>query len=48
MGSYLNQHKYKNTQTEDLWESLEKASNLPVGDVMNTWTKQKGFPVITV
>ena len=34
--------------TEDLWESLEKASNKPVATVMSTWTKQMGYPVLSV
>ena len=33
---------------DDLWESLGHASKKPVGDVMTTWTKQMGFPVISV
>ena len=34
--------------TEDLWVALQEASQKQVGNVMNTWTKQKGFPVIKV
>ncbi|CAG2104297.1 unnamed protein product [Medioppia subpectinata] len=48
MHSYLSKHSYKNTLTEDLWASLQEASNKPVRDVMTTWTKQKGYPVISV
>lgn len=33
---------------EDLWESLENASGKPIAAVMNTWTKQMGFPLIYV
>lgn len=40
--------RFSNTQTEDLWAALEEASGKPVGEVMSTWTKQKGFPVISV
>ncbi|XP_012494689.1 PREDICTED: puromycin-sensitive aminopeptidase-like, partial [Propithecus coquereli] len=32
----------------DLWESLENASGKPIAAVMNTWTKQMGFPLIYV
>ena len=45
---YLSRHKYSNTCTRDLWAALEQKSGLPVGRVMSTWTKQKGFPLITV
>lgn len=48
MNIYLNRHQYKNTQTEDLWAALGEASSKSVADVMSTWIKQKGFPVISV
>lgn len=48
MNAYLNKHKYKNTVTEDLWEALGQASGKPVAAIMNTWTKQMGFPVLNV
>ena len=34
--------------SDDLWDSLGHASKKPVSDVMNTWTKQMGFPVLSV
>ena len=48
MNAYLTKFKYQNAFTEDLWAALESASGKPVGDVMTTWTKQMGFPVIKV
>lgn len=48
MNLYLTRHQYGNTHTEDLWAALEESSSKPVKAVMPTWTKQKGFPVITV
>ena len=48
MSLYLNRHKYQNTQTEDLWTALGEAASKPVREVMTTWTKQKGFPVVSV
>ncbi len=48
MKHYLTTHSYKNTQTEDLWASLEKASGKPVAKVMSTWTSQMGFPLVKV
>lgn len=48
MNIYLTRHQYKNTQTEDLWAALSEASSKPVAEVMNTWIKQMGFPVISV
>ena len=34
--------------TEDLWAHLAQASNKPVGEVMSCWTKQLGYPVLSV
>ena len=48
MKHYLTKFQYKNTQTEDLWASLETASGKPVAKVMTTWTSQMGFPLIHV
>jgi len=45
---YLKKHSYKNTKTIDLWDSFEKISGKPVRKMMNTWTKQKGYPLITI
>jgi len=48
MHTYLERHEYKNTFTEDLWAALGEASGKPVAEIMSTWTKQMGFPVIKV
>ena len=48
MKAYFKKHAYSNTQTEDLWRCFEDASGKPVEQVMSTWTKQMGFPVIDV
>jgi puromycin-sensitive aminopeptidase len=48
MHEYLTKHSYRNTETSDLWKSLEDASQKPVGDIMKTWTGQMGFPVIKI
>jgi len=48
MHQYLTQHQYSNTFTEDLWRSLSEASGKPIENIMGTWTKQMGFPVLKV
>jgi puromycin-sensitive aminopeptidase len=48
MNAYLEKFKYANAETQDLWDALEAASDKPVGKFMNTFTKQMGFPIITV
>lgn len=45
---YLNKFAYGNTQTSDLWDSLSAVSGKPVQEVMTAWTKQVGYPVLTV
>lgn len=44
---YLKRFKFKNAKTDNFWESLAQVNNLPVKEVMDTWTRQMGFPVLT-
>ena len=48
--SYLNKYKYRNAVTMDLWKSLTKANKMGVNveEMMNTWTLQMGYPLITI
>lgn len=47
---------YQNAEQNDLWEALTKqahqdkvlATNVTVKQIMDTWTLQTGFPVVTV
>ena len=48
VSQYLKAHAYDNTETADLWAALEAASGQPVGEVMDTWIFQGGFPRLTV
>lgn len=43
---YLKKHAYKNTDTIDLWDSLEIVSKKPVKTMMAAWTSQPGYPVV--
>ena len=45
---YLKKHAYGNTETGDLWAALADASGKPVDEVMTVWTKNVGYPVVTV
>lgn len=45
---YLSLFIYLFYLTEDLWAHLAQASNKPVGEVMSCWTKQLGYPVLSV
>ncbi len=45
---YIASHQYGNARTEDLWAALESASGQPVTSIMDSWTKQMGYPVLQV
>ena len=44
--SYLKKHAYSNATTKDLWEALGAASGKPVAEMMTSWTRQVGYPVV--
>ncbi|KAI9780015.1 MAG: Aminopeptidase 2 mitochondrial [Candelina submexicana] len=45
---YLKKHAYGNTQTGDLWAALSDASGEDVEKIMDIWTKNVGYPVVSV
>ena len=45
---YISENQYGNARTEHLWSALESASGQPVTSIMDTWTKQMGYPVLQV
>ncbi|XP_048453600.1 glutamyl aminopeptidase [Rhincodon typus] len=45
---YLQDHQFKNAKTDDFWQALTQVSGYPVKEVMDTWTRQMGFPVLNV
>ncbi|MEZ5176283.1 MAG: M1 family metallopeptidase [Acidimicrobiia bacterium] len=46
--AYLKKHRYGNTDARDLWVCLEAASGQPVGEIMDTWILQGGYPRLSV
>ncbi|CAL9123593.1 unnamed protein product [Musa acuminata var. zebrina] len=46
LASYIKKFACSNAKTEDLWAVLEEESGEPVNMLMNSWTKQKGYPVV--
>ncbi|NXI40928.1 AMPE aminopeptidase, partial [Galbula dea] len=44
--AYLKKYQFQNAKTQEFWEALEEASNKPVKEVMDTWTRQMGYPVL--
>ncbi|CDP08301.1 unnamed protein product [Coffea canephora] len=47
LASYIKKYACSNAKTEDLWSVLEESSGEPVNKLMNSWTKQKGYPVVS-
>ncbi len=47
---FLDKFKYGNAVTNDLWSELEAVSSkgLNITSIMETWTRQMGYPIITV
>ncbi|XP_031388911.1 aminopeptidase M1-like [Punica granatum] len=48
LSSYIKRYAWKNAKTEDLWNVLTEETGVKVNAMMNTWTKRKGYPVISV
>ena len=48
LASYIKKYACSNAKTEDLWAALEEGSGEPVNKLMTSWTKQKGYPVVSV
>lgn len=56
INSFLKKFAYKNAVTEDLWRELTAAwaahttseAKNDVGEIMETWTEQMGYPVLSV
>ncbi|XP_017878860.1 glutamyl aminopeptidase-like isoform X2 [Ceratina calcarata] len=50
LNEYLNLHAYGNADTNDLWAVFTKHANntFDVKAIMDTWTQQMGFPLITI
>jgi len=46
--NYMKKFMYRNAVTEDLWGAFEEQSKKPVKSIMSTWTRQMGYPLITV
>ena len=47
---FLENNKYGNAVTNDLWKELEAISStrLNITHIMDTWTRQMGYPIIQV
>ncbi|KAI3740365.1 hypothetical protein L2E82_30793 [Cichorium intybus] len=48
LAKYIKKHACSNAKTEDLWAAREEESKEPVTKLMDSWTKQNGYPVVSV
>ncbi|EOY27183.1 Aminopeptidase M1, putative [Theobroma cacao] len=48
LGLYIKRYAWNNARTEDLWNVLSEESGIQVNSMMDSWTKQKGYPVVSV
>jgi len=46
--AYMQKHKYSNTVSDDLWNSIEKAAGKPVKAIAHDFTLQPGVPLVRV
>ncbi|GAB2269194.1 hypothetical protein Dimus_004123 [Dionaea muscipula] len=48
LSSYMKKYAGGNAKTEDLWRVLSEKAAVEVNKMMDTWTKQKGYPLLFV
>lgn len=46
--NYFAKYAYANTEGDNLWEELGKASGKDITSFMNTWISQPGYPVLSI
>ncbi|KAJ3074531.1 Aminopeptidase 2 mitochondrial [Podochytrium sp. JEL0797] len=46
--TYLQEFKYKNTVTADLWKHLSVSSGKDIATLMHSWTREMGYPLVSV
>jgi len=45
---YMQDHKYGNTVTDDLWAAIGKESKVPIGQIAHDLTRQAGVPMVNM
>lgn len=45
---YLKKFPFQNAKTADFWQAQSEVSKVNVADIMDTWTKQMGYPVLSL
>jgi aminopeptidase N len=44
--AYVKEHSYGNATADDFWTTLARVSKRPVDQIMPTWVKQAGVPIV--
>lgn len=45
---YFTRFAYQNTEGNDLWDAIARASGKDITHLMNTWISQSGYPIVRV
>ncbi|KAJ8143920.1 hypothetical protein OY671_002974 [Metschnikowia pulcherrima] len=48
VGKYLDENKFGNATSEDLWHAVSEVSGKDVGKMMSAWISRIGFPMVNV
>jgi aminopeptidase 2 len=48
VSNYLKKHAYGNARTVDLWQALSEVSGNNITEMMYSWTREVGYPVISI
>lgn len=48
IADYTKQFAFSNAATRDLWAAIGKRSHLPVAKMMQAWSNQAGYPLVSV
>lgn len=46
--AYMKEHALANATTADLWRALSKSTGENIGQLMNGWARQPGYPLVTI
>ncbi|ODV68811.1 hypothetical protein HYPBUDRAFT_105481 [Hyphopichia burtonii NRRL Y-1933] len=48
VANYLNNHKFGNATSHNLWSAISETSGKPIDELMDNWVKKTGYPIINV
>lgn len=48
LSEYIKRYAWKNAKTDDLWAVISEESGTQINLMMDSWTKQMGYPAISV